>query len=164
MAAQRGKQFPDPSIEVSRGIPGRLGLTGAGEHWTTDDDVANYFSGRNGSIIRADVPLSSIETDTEVLRAKGVGDTQSNEFGPLNEKEVTVKKGAPLVIKSIKHQYPMIRTRRYDEAQKTIISQPHPDYPSRDWSPEDDKKLDAAYNTVNRTRTRTYKRGKRAQA
>lgn len=160
----RGPQFPEEAVEIVRGTPRRVDPSNAGEHWTTDESVANYFRGREGTIIRAEVPQSSIETNPEVLRSKGVGDTQDNEFGPLNEKEVTVKKGAPITIKSTTRYGPIVRSRSYKDAQETIRSEPHPDYPRGDWTAEDDKKVDEAYRTVNRRRTRTYKKGRSGKA
>lgn len=162
----RGPQFPEEAVEVVRGTPRRqVDPSNAGEHWTTDESVANYFRGREGTIIRAEVPQSSVETNPEVLAAKGVGDTQDFEGGPINEKEVTVKKGAPITIKSTTRSGPIVRSRAYRDAQATIRkAPPNDDYKPADWTAEDDKKVDEAYRTVNRRRTRTYKKGRSGQA
>lgn len=150
-------------IKVVRGVRGvNLNKESVGSHWTTNPNVAEYFasneasrgSSRGSSIINAVVPNSSVESDTNVLRGKGVGDTQRHEGGPINESEVTVRKGAPVKVTSIKHVGPKKPTKVSKEAKKLENEVPF----STDYQePGDDKKLERASKTLDRARTRTFK-------
>jgi len=83
-----------------------------GVHWSADADVAKGFANSPNSrstepswrtdhakVIHADVPMSSVETNTTTMAARGY-----NNFGgkdPWDEKEVMVKKGAPIKVTGI---------------------------------------------------------------
>jgi hypothetical protein len=150
-------------VEVVRGVRGvNLNKESVGSHWTTNPNVAGYFasneasrgSSRGSSIINAVVPNSSVESDASVLRSKGVGDTQRHEGGPINESEVTVRKGAPVKVKSITHVGPKKRGKVHKEAEKIENEVPiSTDYQQ----PGDSEKLERASKTLDRTRTRTFK-------
>ena len=93
----RGLRMPNtanPSIDTSA----------LGVHWSTSEDVAQDFAGRNMSperarVIHANVPMSSVETDTEVLKKRGFGSFPG--ANNLGEQEVMVKEGAPVHVTGI---------------------------------------------------------------
>lgn len=86
-----------------------------GTHWSTDLDIAHeladrqqtghdfYYNPEHRTIIHAQVPLSSVESDTQTLSKGAV-------FSPHNlnkniEKEVPVKKGAPVMVTGITKRF-----------------------------------------------------------
>lgn len=96
---------------------------GLGMHWSLDPKVAETSArqwpkkdvhGTKGSptTISAQVPLSSVETDTEKLNKSGVY-TDPRDFHM--EKEVAVKPGAPIKVTAVtKHNFSRSRTRTYN--------------------------------------------------
>ena len=83
-----GATPPDPEV----------GKTRTGIHWTASPTVAKTFAGENGfwgtgGVLHGTSPISSVETNTDVLK-----DKQVNIEGKLNEKEVTLKKNAPIKV------------------------------------------------------------------
>lgn len=83
-----------------------------GTHWSADADVAKEFANSPNSraltshwrtdhakVIHADVPMSSVETDSETMRLGGFANFSSQD--PHEEKEVMVKKGAPIKVTGI---------------------------------------------------------------
>jgi hypothetical protein len=86
---------PELSANVFRGTPSfypdEVGL-----HFSSDKSIASKFIPRlKGALINAEVPISSMETNTRTLKRKGVGN------GKVDEKEVTVKTGKPIKVKSV---------------------------------------------------------------
>lgn len=85
-----------------------------GMHWTTEENIANelaehYRTSRLDehdqettpeyrTIIHASVPISSVETNSATLRKYGVLPEETNK-NP--EKEVSVKKGAPVFVTGV---------------------------------------------------------------
>ena len=79
-----------------------------GTHWSTDVDVAKRFAHRwedpswrtkYSKIVHANVPMSSVETDTKTLRERGYARFGGSD--PLGEKEVMVKENAPVQVTGI---------------------------------------------------------------
>lgn len=69
-----------------------------GVHWTASPSVAKTFAGENGfwgpgTVFHGTAPISSVETDTSKLNERQVDLT-----GNLHEKEVTLKKNAPVTL------------------------------------------------------------------
>jgi hypothetical protein len=95
--------------------------TGLGMHWSTDEGVARQFSGggkthnpnewyrsdqrQPHTVIHAQVPMSSVETDRKVMSQHGVFDRNSSnpQFRGMaeGEKEVSVRPGAPVMVTGI---------------------------------------------------------------
>ena len=121
-------------FNVHRGIAvGEEGLdekSGVGMHWSADQEIAKDFAVDNTDhgyydkpvVLHAQVPISSVETDTDALEGKKVGGFFSG------EKEVPVGRGKKMLItgrttlrkdpnindRKIRHQYPKERTRTYN--------------------------------------------------
>lgn len=85
---------------VRDGIQPELGV-----HWSVDPDVAGRFAfhhrdpswqAKYARVLHADVPMSSVETDTAKLRARGYGSFPG--ANNLGEQEVMVKEGAPIKV------------------------------------------------------------------
>jgi hypothetical protein len=75
-----------------------VGKSRVGIHWTSSPTVAKTFAGSNGfwgtgTVFHGVAPMSSVETHTPTLEAGQVDLT-----GKLKEKEVTLKKNAPVKI------------------------------------------------------------------
>ena len=90
----------------------RLDSKNLGTHWSADADVAKEFANSPNSraltsywrtdhakVIHADVPMSSVETDSETMRLGGFANFSRQD--PHEEKEVMVKKGAPIKVTGI---------------------------------------------------------------
>ena len=103
--AHRGISRPSPT-------PLRKDL---GTHWSAQEDIAHeladrqqtgddfYYHPEYRTIIHAQVPISSVESNTETLKKKAV-------FSPTNlnkniEKEIPVKKGASLFVTGVTNRY-----------------------------------------------------------
>jgi len=106
---------------------------GAGIHWSADKDVAESFS-RNipegrlmnkpiGTVISAHIPMSSVETDTNVLKKTGVLNKKGKPEWP-QEQEVTVKKGAPIHITEVTRQGSYSRDKAED-AREELLAKPY---------------------------------------
>ena len=89
---------------------------GLGAHWTTDEHIAKEFAtpwshstpggpeghpvGGPQTIIKAKVPISSVETDTsQLVKQKTLNPAGKSEYD--YENEVPVKKGAKVLVESI---------------------------------------------------------------
>jgi hypothetical protein len=80
-----------------------------GVHWSASDDVAHRFSNQqskypswrtdHAKVIHADVPMSSVETNTSAMIERGFANLSGQD--PYNEQEVMVKKGAPIKVTGI---------------------------------------------------------------
>ena len=83
-----------------------------GTHWSADEDVAKEFANSPNSrstepswrtgyarVVHADVPISSVETDRNTMRQHGFANLSGQD--PYKEKEVMVKKGAPIKVTGI---------------------------------------------------------------
>lgn len=111
-----GRQWQQPELphEIHRGLAPssfqkmlggtgepydpEVGKTRVGVHWTASPGVAKTFAGSNGfwgtgHILHGVAPTSSIETHTKTLEEGQVDLT-----GTLHEKEVPLKKNAPVKI------------------------------------------------------------------
>jgi len=92
---------PELSANVFRGTRS-LNPNGVGAHFSADKSIASGFSGAKGVLINSEIPISSMETDTETLNKKGVGNGYLYADGTkFDEKEVTAKTGAPIKVKSV---------------------------------------------------------------
>ena len=155
---------PELSIPVTRGIrTNRVDTNSLGSHWTTDPGVADYFQNngtsrmpfKNTASIDAEIPLGSIETDTNTLNNKRVGGkfTQNNEGGPMNEGEITARSGAPIKVKSITTIGPKKPTRISKAVEEAVSNVPI----SVDYQRPGDSEIEMrAYDTLQRRRTRRY--------
>lgn len=152
------------SFPVTRGIKtNKVNTEALGSHWSTEPRIAHdfqrksygHFPFQGTARINAEIPMGSVETDTNVLRSKRVGRefTQHLEGGYADEKEVTARSGAPIKVHSITTVGPKKRTRANKALEKatddvsTIV-----DYQD----PGDSELLDKGYKTFHRSRTRTY--------
>lgn len=162
---------PELSVTAYRGSRGHsTNSNNLGSHWSTDPGVAEYFQsngldGRSGlrssKRITAEIPISSIETDPAILKRKGVGDTQRYEGGPINEKEITVSKGAPVSVRSISTFGPKTKTTVSKDAEAIESNIPRSvDYQQ----PGDSDLLEKVSKTLDRSRTRTYKKSREMKA
>lgn len=83
-----------------------------GTHWSADESVAKEYANSPNSrrtnpswrtdhakVIHADVPMSSVETNTTTMAARGYSNFGGKD--PWNEQEVMVKKGAPIKVTGI---------------------------------------------------------------
>ena len=90
----------------------RLDSKNLGTHWSADADVAKGFANSPNSraltsywrtdhakVIHADVPMSSVETNEETMRNGGFANFSRQD--PHEEKEVMVKRGAPIKVTGI---------------------------------------------------------------
>jgi len=100
---------PELSGEVHRGFKTtpepEMGL---GPHWSDKKGIAKFFATYGGgsvhpdsgaAIVHARVPVSSVETDSDVLSAKAVYPMGTG--GYKREREVPVKEGAPVQVTGI---------------------------------------------------------------
>ena len=121
-------------FNVHRGIVAGSGgvdqKSGVGMHWSADKAIAEDFAVDNNVpgytkpyVLHAQVPLSSVETDTETLERKHVGGLYSGEkevpVGIGNKLRITGRttlrqdKNAQDVTKN-RNRYPKSRTRTYN--------------------------------------------------
>lgn len=75
-----------------------VGKTRLGIHWTASPTVAKTFAGENGfwgpgTVFHGTAPISAVETDTSKLNER-----QVDLEGKLHEKEITLKKNAPVTL------------------------------------------------------------------
>jgi hypothetical protein len=103
---------PEISFPVHRGVfvPGDMhsSNSGVGVHWSasqrTAEEMASYAqnlhpTGEGHQIIHhGSVPISSVESNTKTLSSNAV--LSPNNLNQNSEKEVPVKKGAPVLINS----------------------------------------------------------------
>ena len=89
-----------------------LDMNNLGTHWSADSQVAKEFANSPNSraltphwrtdyahVVHAQVPMSSVETDTETMRKGGFANFGSKD--PHEEKEVMVKEGASVKITGV---------------------------------------------------------------
>jgi hypothetical protein len=111
-----GRQWTQPELshEIHRGLAPatfqkmmggtgepydpEVGKSRVGVHWTASQGVAKTFAGSNGfwgtgTVIHGSAPMSSVETHTPTLEAG-----QVDISGTLKEKEVPLKKNAPVTV------------------------------------------------------------------
>ena len=113
-------------FEAHRGLQTNKPEGNLGAHWTTDPNTARMFtiplSGtlnphlKGKTVISANIPMSSVETNTKRLKNLDVLDKEGHPKYP-SEDEVTVKAGAPVFVKNIKKRHPetfRTRTRSYN--------------------------------------------------
>jgi hypothetical protein len=87
----------------------KLDMNNLGTHWSADEQVAKEFANHPSSrsnepswrtdyahVIHAEVPVSSVETDTAKMKEGGFANFSRQD--PHEEKEVMVKEGAPIKI------------------------------------------------------------------
>lgn len=144
---------PELAADVFRGTSS-LKPSNVGSHFSADKWIASGFSGRRGVVINAEVPISSMETDTATLIKKGVGDTQAWEGGPADEKEVTARTGAPIKVKSVTRRGPLASTKSIEAARSAYNPNRTLDFYT-DAENEEHSKMGARFH---RERTRTYKK------
>ena len=83
-----------------------------GTHWSADADVAKEFANSPtnrttepywrtdyAKVVHAEVPMSSVETDSETMRQGGFANFSRQD--PHEEKEVMIKEGAPVKITGV---------------------------------------------------------------
>ena len=94
-------QQPELSFTVHRGLT-RKPQKGRwlGMHWSADPAVARKFAGPFGHVIHGEIPMSSVETDTNRLRSEQVF-LPDNEQGTRMEKEVSATIGKPVKVTGI---------------------------------------------------------------
>lgn len=118
-------QQPELSFEVHRGLsevtPKDVDTSMLGRHWSADKHIATseFALDRNkGTVYHASVPVSSVDTDTVVLKDTGVmwNDETNNIDWHNPEKEVPVRRGKPVLITGISkvERGKRTRTRRYN--------------------------------------------------
>lgn len=66
-------------------------------HWSADPKVARGFAGPFGTVIHGEIPMSSVETNTDTLRSRSVFDTIADRKG-APEKEVPARIGQPVKV------------------------------------------------------------------
>ena len=90
----------------------KLDSQNLGTHWSADEQVAKEFANHPSSrrfypswrtnhakVIHAEVPVSSVETDTETMKRGGFANFSLQD--PTEEKEVMVKEGAPVRVTGV---------------------------------------------------------------
>lgn len=99
-----------------------------GMHWTSDPSIArNMFATPYGHVVHAEVPISSVETDTKVLNRWGVSDAEQEKANP--EKEVPIKSGTSIKVTGVTSPSRRVsptkwksgRTRRYNPAREMKV-------------------------------------------
>ena len=94
-------QQPELSFTVHRGLTRKPAKGGwLGMHWSADPKVARGFAGPFGTVIHGEIPMSSVETNTDTLRSRSVFDTQADRKG-TPEKEIPAKIGQPVKVTGI---------------------------------------------------------------
>lgn len=90
----------------------RLDSNNLGTHWSADEQVAkefanspnsraltSYWRTNHAKVVHAEVPLSSVETDTATMQQGGFANFSRQD--PHEEKEVMVKEGAPIKVTGV---------------------------------------------------------------
>ena len=88
-------------FEAHRGLIGKLDPKyGIGMHFSKSAKTARRFASRQswepGTIIHAQVPISSVETDPKVLGQRGYAGFGGKDL--LAEEEIPVRQGAPILV------------------------------------------------------------------
>ena len=88
---------------ISTAMGKKVDTENLGMHWSASPDKAEEFAikqmhwpDRTGYVYHAQVPMSSVETDTERLRKRGFAGFSGKD--PLGEQEVPVKENAPVKV------------------------------------------------------------------
>ena len=112
---------PELSSEVHRGLKQPLNTSkGVGVHWSYVRGVANRFAnddsnGKKRTVVHAEVPISSVETNRKTLLDNRVGTVVLGD--PLMESEIPVKKGAAIKVTgvtNVRGELGKRRTRKYN--------------------------------------------------
>jgi hypothetical protein len=92
-------QQPELSFTVHRGIT-RKPQKGRwlGMHWSADPAVARKFAGPFGHVMHGEIPMSSVETDTNRLRSEQVLTPERDRSMSQPEKEVSATIGKPVKV------------------------------------------------------------------
>jgi hypothetical protein len=92
-------QQPELSFTVHRGLT-RKPQKGRwlGMHWSADPKVARGFAGPFGTVIHGEIPMSSVETDTNRLRSEQVLTPEHDRSISQPEKEVSATIGKPVKV------------------------------------------------------------------
>ena len=155
MNPTRGQwEQPELSANVFRGT-NSVDPKAVGSHFSADEDVARWFRGnRKGVIINAEIPISSMETNTDVLTKKGVlkGPNLTSETDPRDEKEVTAKTGAPIKVKSVTRLGPKANTKSIKKARDEYNPNRTIDY----YTDEENAAHSKMGARFHRNRTRTF--------
>ena len=121
-------------FKVHRGIVAENGYvdqrSGVGMHWSADKSIAEDFAVDNNEpgrtkpyVLHAEVPVSSVETDTQRLKKENVGGVFSgeNEVPVARGKQIRITGRTTLRqdknakdVKKNRHRYPKSRTRTYN--------------------------------------------------
>jgi hypothetical protein len=67
-------------------------------HWSADPKVARGFAGQFGHVIHGEIPMSSVETDTNRLRSEQVLTPERDRSMSQPEKEVSATIGKPVKV------------------------------------------------------------------
>jgi hypothetical protein len=67
-------------------------------HWSADPAVARKFAGPFGHVIHGEIPMSSVETDTNRLRSEQVLTPERDRSMSQPEKEVSATIGKPVKV------------------------------------------------------------------
>jgi hypothetical protein len=103
--AHRGVNLSYPHYPVEgKSTQYRLDTKNFGTHWSADPEVAERFANKQSKypdwrtnyarIIHAEIPMSSVETNTETMKQGGFANFSRQD--PMNEQEVMTKEGAPV--------------------------------------------------------------------
>ena len=88
-----GPQWSQPELSFTayRGLTRKPkpehGLSGLGMHWSADPEVARRFAGHFGYVVHGEIPISSVETNTQTLSNNAVF-TSDHREGTQKEKEI----------------------------------------------------------------------------
>jgi hypothetical protein len=95
-------QQPELSFTVHRGLT-RKPQKGRwlGMHWSADPAVARKFAGPFGHVLHGEIPMSSVETDTNRLRSEQVLTPERDRSMSQPEKEVSATIGKPVKVTGI---------------------------------------------------------------
>jgi hypothetical protein len=67
-------------------------------HWSADPAVARKFAGPFGHVLHGEIPMSSVETDTNRLRSEQVLTPERDRSMSQPEKEVSATIGKPVKV------------------------------------------------------------------
>jgi len=124
-----GRQWNQPELSFTgyRGLTRKPkkehGLSGVGMHWSADARTARQFAGAYGHVLKAEIPISSVETNTRTLRNNQV--FNRDEEGKHPEQEISVGYTKPVKVKEITGPTYDIETRtRYNRPRKRTYNPP----------------------------------------
>ena len=114
MSALSNELFFEAHRGISRPSPTPL-RKDLGTHWSVEEGIAHeladrqqtghdfYYNPEHRTIIHAKIPMSSVEHDTEKLQRSAV--LRPGNLNQNPEKEVPVKKGAPVIVTGMTKRY-----------------------------------------------------------